>query len=363
MRHKVFIESGNSVRVDVSTRRFPHWLVPVLYTISGLAFVADIYRDNTLAYGIIYAPLIGTAVFHKGRSGVWILSGVASLMVVVGAFLPVVNSNLPDLIGNRILSILAIVATAVFVQQARNIQDRLAAETRRAEAAERIKTDVLNNLSQEIRTPLHALLGVMSLTMASSPPDQREVIGRIRNDGRQLLATIDNLLDLTRIEECQLSRQTIDIARIAQDAADGARAAAHERQIKIAMDTDKVDSEVPAIGDSWALRRILDNLLANAVRLTPPGGTVSVSVTRGAGTVIASVSDTGRGLSPALTERFRENASDTGDSPLQVANGTGLALSDRLARAMNGRLTAFNRPDSGATVSLSLPAAYAFEAK
>jgi signal transduction histidine kinase len=355
-------QSGPSLPDDkfssaIAAWRFPRWLVPAIYAMSGLAFLADICRDNTLAYGIIYAPLIATAVFHKGRAGVWIISGIACLMVVIGAVLPVLSPDMPDMIGNRVLSIVAIFATAVFVRHARNIQDRLEAETRRAEAAERIKTDVLTNLSQEIRTPLHTLLGVLSLTMATSRPDQREALGRVRRDGKHLLATIDNLLDLTQIDEHKLLRQTIDIATIARDAAEGARAAANERQISIALNPDRDAGNAAAIGDSWAMRRILDNLLANAVRLTPPGGTVSVSVARGADTVTASVSDTGKGLSRQLTQEFRDDSWETADDALPATGGTGLALSNRLARAMNGRLTAYNQPDSGATVSLSLPAA------
>ena len=349
--------SDDRISLAITAWRFPRWLVPAIYLISGMAFIADICRDNTLAYGMFYAPLIATSVFHKGRAGLWVISGIACLMVIVGAFLPVFSPDMPDMIGNRVLSILAIIATAVFVRHARNIQDRLAAETRRAEAAERIKTDVLTNLSQEIRTPLHTLLGVLSLTMATSQPEQREALRRVRRDGKQLLATIDNLLDLTQIEEHQLKRQTIDIATIARDAAEGARAAANERQINIALNPGRQTGDAAAIGDSWAMRRILDNLLANAVRLTPPGGTVSVSVARGAGTVTASISDTGRGLSPQLTQNFRADSLETGDGGLPASGGTGLALSNRLARAMNGRLTAYNQPNSGATVSLSLPAA------
>jgi signal transduction histidine kinase len=105
------------------------------------------------------------------------------------------------------------------------------------------------------------------------------------------------------------------------------------------------------------LRRILDNLLANAVRITPPGGTVSVSVARSADTVTASVSDTGKGLPPELTQGLQWDGLRGNEDALEATGGTGLALSDRLARAMNGRLTAHNQPSSGATVSLTLPAA------
>jgi signal transduction histidine kinase len=352
----LFRQNDTAAR-EIAAGRGGHWLVFVLYGVSGLAFMSDLFRDNTLAYGVVYAPLVATALFHKSRSGLWVLSAIACLLVVVGACFPVVRSDLPDLIGNRILSLLAIVVTAAFVHHARGTQERLAAETRRAEAAERIKTEVLTNLSQEIRTPLHTLLGVLTLTMAGSKPDQRAALGRVRSDGKELLATIDNLLDLTEIEDRKLRRQTIDISRIARDAAEGARAAASERQISIALAPDREAAKASAIGDSWAMRRILDNLLANAVRFTPPGGTVSVSVARTDGRVTASVSDTGRGLPPSLTQDFRADGFgfDGGDVP--ATGATGLALSNRLARAMNGRLTALNQPDSGATVSLSLPAA------
>jgi signal transduction histidine kinase len=353
MPHSRFSGARGKLPVHSSTGRAARSLVAVLYLLSAVAFIQDLLRDNTLAYGIFYAPLVATAVLHKGRSGLWLLTGTACLMVVIGAFFPVIGADLPDVIGNRVLSIFAIVATAAFVYYARDVQERLAAETRRAEAAERIKTDVLTNLSEEIRTPLHTLLGVLSLLMATSRPDQHEALGRVRSDGKQLLATIDNLLDLTRIEDCTLQQQTIDITTIARDAAEGARTAASERQIRIAVPPEGEGSKA-AIGDSWALRRILDNLL---VRLTPPGGTVSVSVARMADMVTASVSDTGKGLPPELAADFGKYGFEACESGVPATGGTGLALSNRLARAMNGRLTVRNRPDCGATVSLSLPAA------
>ena len=136
-----------------------------------------------------------------------------------------------------------------------------------------------------------------------------------------------------------------------------AEATADERQVVIAMNAGCDTAETMAVGDSWAMRRILDNLLANAVRLTPPGGTVSVSVNRSEDSVTASVSDTGRGLPPEVTQDFRQGTLATDGGLLPTTGGVGLALSNRLARAMDGSLTAQNRAGSGATVSLSLPAA------
>jgi signal transduction histidine kinase len=346
-------EAGDRSRVELVASR----LVPLIYVVSALAFLSDLKRDNTLAYGIIYTPLVATAVFHRHRSGLWILTAIAIVLVVVGAFFPVLGPDLPDLIGNRVLSTLAILATAGFVHHSRETQERLTAQTRRAEAAERIKTDVLTDLSEEIRTPLHSLLGVLTLTMATGRSDQREALGRVRSDAKRLLATVDNLIDLSQVNGRELRRQTVDIATIARDAAATAGSAARERQVTVALTGEADTGGTTAIGDSWAIRRILDNLLANAVRLTPPGGAVSVSVSRSDHTVTASVSDTGNGLPPEITRDFREDAPEGDGSVLPGSGGAGLALSNRLARTMNGRVTASNRPGSGATVSLSLPAA------
>jgi signal transduction histidine kinase len=350
-------ELGGGSRFQIAANRFARRLVPLVYVVSALAFLSDMERDNTLAYGIIYTPLIGTAVFHRRRVGLWLLTGGACIMVVVGAFFPVVGRDIPDLVGNRALSIMAILATAAFVYHARDIQDRLKDQTQRAAAAERIKSEVLNDLSQEIRTPLHALLGVLTLTMANSKPDQRDALGRVRNDGKQLLATIDNLIDLSQVEGRTLQRQAVDLATIARDAATTAGAMARERQVTVALTEEGDNGETMAIGDSWAIRRILDNFLANAVRLTPPGGAVSVRVSRNDCIVTASVSDTGKGLPPEVTREFGEHAPATDGSTLPATGGAGLALSSRLARTMDGRVIACNQPGSGATVSLSLPAA------
>ncbi len=342
---------------EVATDRFARKLVPMIYVVSALAFISDLARDNTLAYGIIYTPLIVTAVFHKHRVGLWYLTGVACLMVVLGAFVPMIDPDLPDMIGNRLLSVMAIISTAAFVYHSRETQDRLAAQTRRAEAAERMKTDVLNDLSEEIRTPLRTLLGVLTLTMAGSRPDQREALRRVQSDGKQLLATLDNLIDLSQVEAHTLQRQNVDVATVARDAVEAAGTAAMERQITVAMTPVGDPDQTAAVGDPWAVRRILDNFLANAVRLTPIGGTVSVSITRSDKLVTASVSDTGKGLPPELTRDFHEDAPANDGSALHATGGAGLALSSRLARTMNGRVIARNAPGSGATVSLSLTAA------
>lgn len=319
--------------------RYPHWLVPMVYAICAVAFVADLNRANTLAYGIFYIPLVATSVFHKHRYSVYALTALACLMIVIGAFFPVVDPDIPELISNRVLSILAILATATFVDHAHATQERLAAQTDRAEAAERMKSEVFANLSEEMRTPLHRLLGLLNLMMATCRPDQHEALGRVRDGSMQLLETINNLIDLTQIEEQALQPQSVDVATILRDAAASARCSADER--RVAIELAEAPGDTTAKGDAWATRRILDNLIAHAIRFSRPGDTVSIAVRRDGSKITTSVSDAGAGLRPEL--------------PVQA--GAGLTLSERLATAMNGQLTMTDRGGFGATVSLSLPAA------
>ena len=138
--------------------------------LSASAFILDLQRANILAYGITYTPLIATAVLYRNRTGLWILTALAIVLVFIGGLFPVVDSDLPDVIGNRFLSVAAILATAMFIDYARRVQARLMRATRQAEAAERMTTEILTNLSHEIRPPLHSLLGMMALTQFQINP-------------------------------------------------------------------------------------------------------------------------------------------------------------------------------------------------
>ncbi len=331
-------------------------MVALVYILSALAFVFDLLRVTTLAFGIIYAPIIATGLMYKSRNAVWVLCALASVAVTVGAFIPYVpvDDEMYDLIGNRLLSFVAIGSTAAFVFRSRQWQQRLQTETERAEAAERVKSEVLQQLSKEIQTPLHTLLGILTLTMSTGRPE-RETLGRIVGDGKQLLATIDDLVDLAQLDDRVLHTNMVDIAKIARDAVRHSAEAARARQIVIEIDDHR--GGMIAIADTWALKRIFDNLLSNAIRLAPPGSTVRVSLRETAGKVTASICDAGQGLPLAIAMELDENAPASDGEGLQQCGAIGLARSNRLARAMNGRLTARNQPGSGAMVSLSVPAA------
>jgi two-component system cell cycle sensor histidine kinase PleC len=279
------------------------------------------------------------------------LTGISCVLSIIGALYPAVNYDVFDLVGNRVLSIAAILATAVFVLHARAINEQLLEQTRRAEAAEQVKSNVLANLSEEIRTPLYSMVGLLELMMADCRPDQRLPLGHVQGAGRHLLASIQNLIDLTRIDRQELKVERLDLAALSQQAAEATRVTAAERQIAVELE---FATGVPSMvmGDSWAARRIIDNLLSNAIKFSLPGSRVQVRIETERDAVAAVVQDHGIGMPREVLHRlgepFFQALSSTGI-------GTGLALSRCLAEAMGASLVFSSEPGSGTTVTLRMP--------
>ena len=326
------------------------WFVPAIYAGCLAAFVADLRSDNTLAFGVFYAPLIVTGVFYRDKRAVWILTAIACVMVVVGSVFPTIAVDVEELIENRALSILALLATAAFTWHARNVQDRLAEQTSRAAAAERIKTEVLTNLSQEIRAPLYSMIGVLELVAADSRPDQKAALGMVRTAGRRLVTTVDNLVDLTQFEEHAMPAEPVDLGQLLRQTADARRQDASARQIAL---TINIPAGRDAIADAnpWAVRRILENKIADAITYTPPGGRIEVSTIIEKHHVTAVIAATGTWPAGAVY------AANDPDGALLMPSVMGLALSQRLARSMGARLVFSNGNGEGTTVRLRLPAA------
>ncbi len=343
----------------VSMGRVARLLVPVIYCAAAATFAADLLRTNTLAYGIVYIPLIGTALLSRRRWTLWALTAVSIALVAIGAFLPTVDPDLPGLASNRLLSVLALCVTAVLVQHARSVRELLAAETRRAEAAERVRTDVLSNLGREMRIPLHSMTAILGLLLATCPPEQREALQRMRAGVQQLLLTIDNLIGLTQIEEEPLAARQIDVAALLRDAASHARPVADDSGVAIELGRHVRDTEqrFGAFADPKATRNILDNMLFNAVRTSQRSRTACVSLQQDGNEVIVSLAHVGVGVPESLAAAAPHDPAAMTDALMTPAFGVGLTLGRRLAEAMDGTLTVETDPHEGTIVRLRLPIA------
>jgi signal transduction histidine kinase len=334
------------------------WLRIAIYVACGLAFVADLTHSDTLAFGVFYIPLVGTAIYHADPRAAWWLAALASAMVAVGYFLPSIDANMVAAATNRLLSIGAICTTAFLVRHERQMREQLARQSRRAQAADRAKTQLFSNLSHELRTPLAAILGFTDLLIGDARPDQRSGLLHIQSGGKRLLATVDNLIDLTQVDDRTMRTRPMDLTALLHQAVEASRAVAAERQIVLSLMVP--DTTLPPVmADGWALRRIVDNLVANGIKFTEPGGSVEVSASRVSGGIAATIKDTGAGMPPEVLRQIGEPffQADTGIARRFEGMGTGLALSLRLAAVMGARLSFDSTPGHGTAAKLVLAAA------
>ena len=231
------------------------------------------------------------------------------------------------------------------------------------EQASALKSQFLANMSHEFRTPLNAILGYTSLLLdgvsGTLTAGQRKSLERISSNGRHLVGIISEILDLTRIEAgrmpLQLTRFTLP-ELIAEVIA--------EMDPIIARSKLTVGSHVsPKVGpirsDRQKIKRIVLNLLSNALKFTPEGS-VTIRVDRGDGqkTVAIAVADTGIGINPADREKIFEDFRQVDSTVARPYGGTGLGLSicRRLARMLGGRIDLDSELGRGSVFTLVVSA-------
>ena len=331
-------------------------LLFLIYAACTAAFSYDITHTGTVAFGLFYVPMVWTATLLPDAGAVWRLAGLATLMVVAGLFEPGLSKVVTADVINRALCIAVIAGTAGVVRYERSVSDRLARQTRRAEAADRAMLNLFASLSHELRTPLNAVLGFAQLLRANARPDQIMPITQIERAGQRLLGTFENLFDLTRAEQRPLQPETLDLGRILADLFAQYDPIAKERQERLLVDLSREPVQVYA--DRWVVRRILSNLVSNAIKFGPVGGEVKVSASGGNGSAAVRIEDAGPGMPPAVIERLGDLffQAETGAARGFEGLGAGLALTTRLARSIGAQIEFDSRPGAGTRVTVLLPA-------
>ena len=240
------------------------------------------------------------------------------------------------------------------------------AERRRAEEeashANRAKSEFLSRMSHELRTPLNGILGFAQLLeMDARDPHEQESVSHILKGGRHLLALIDEVLDISRIEAGRLpiSLEPVLIGDTVRTAVDLVRPQA--AACGVTLGNEAGDDERHVTADRQRLQQVLLNLLSNAVKYNRKGGTVTVSsAARPGGRIAIAVADTGTGIPESMLDRLFTPFDRLGAEQSEVqGTGLGLALSRRLVEAMGGQLLVQSRPGVGSTFSVELPAAEA----
>jgi signal transduction histidine kinase/ActR/RegA family two-component response regulator len=232
---------------------------------------------------------------------------------------------------------------------------RLARE--QALVADRAKSDFMAIMSHEIRTPLNGVLG-MAQAMAADNPDatQSQRLEVIRQSGEYLLAVLNDVLDLSKIEagKLQLEAVEFDLRRVVEGTWSVFTAAAAQKGLSFDLSIEDAAAGTYR-GDPVRVRQVLYNLTSNALKFTEAGG-VQIQVSGGAALKIA-VSDTGIGMSPeTLAGLFRPFAqADVSTTRRYGGTGLGLWICKNLAEAMGGAIAVTSQPGAGARFTVELP--------
>jgi signal transduction histidine kinase/ActR/RegA family two-component response regulator len=235
------------------------------------------------------------------------------------------------------------------------------AARREAEAANRSKDHFLAMLSHELRTPLNAILGWARMMSADARDVARvhRATGAIERSAESLRRLIDDLLDISRIVagKLRLVRGATRISAVAEAALDAVRPQAAEKGVQLEA-TIESDPSLLVLGDPQRLQQVIWNLVWNAVKFTPEGGTVSVRVRRRGDDAEVAVSDTGIGIDketlPHIFEWFRQE--DEGSASPEAGLGLGLALVRQLVALHGGQVRAESEGRGhGATFIVTLP--------
>jgi PAS domain S-box-containing protein len=244
------------------------------------------------------------------------------------------------------------------ISQRKGVEQALVRAVGEAEAANKAKSDFLATMSHEIRTPLNGVLGMARAMATDQLSDlQRERLEIVRQSGESLLALLNDVLDLSKVEagKLELDEAPFDISELARQAHAAFGAVAQGKDLIFELTVSEA-ARGTYMGDAVRVRQILSNLIANALKFTDHGG-ARVMIDRDRGGLNVQVSDTGIGIPPErlghLFHKFEQ--ADRSTTRRFGGTGLGLAICRELAELMGGEVTATSQLGAGTTFTVTLP--------
>jgi PAS domain S-box-containing protein len=253
------------------------------------------------------------------------------------------------------------VLTASLEQKVRERTAELEVARDQALTATQHKSEFLANMSHELRTPLNAVIGFSEVLLEKMFGElnrkQEEYLGDILGSGRHLLALINDILDLAKIESghMELDLGTFDLPAVLNNTVMLIRERAQRHRIHVSLDIDHRLGQFTA--DERKLKQILLNLLSNAVKFTPDEGALSLKAVLQRDSVEISVTDTGIGIEPEFQQKIFDEFIQVGDHlPKREGTGLGLALTKKFIELHGGRIRVQSAKGQGSTFTFTLPA-------
>ncbi|TMG64472.1 MAG: response regulator [Chloroflexi bacterium] len=282
------------------------------------------------------------------------LTTSGTLVILAGPFTPGFG-------GDEITRMQQLMSAFVTALDRRHLITQLEQSNAALEDANRHKSVFLANMSHELRTPLNAIIGFSELLTDAQngqfdEATRKRFLSQILTSGRHLLGLINDILDLSKVEagQMELRLQTLSVADSVDQVVKTVEPLVAKKSITL---TSTVAGAGDMLADAGKVKQMLLNLVSNAIKFTPEGGSVTIGAVRIKETIEISVTDTGIGISESdLKSIFREfHQVDFGPGRKHEGTGLGLALTKRFALLHGGDVRAASRPNKGSVFTLSLP--------
>ena len=241
-----------------------------------------------------------------------------------------------------------------------NLKEQIIKEKEHALKANQFKSEFLANMSHEIRTPLNAILGFVGLLKEECKQSRiYDYVCTIEDSGKSLLMIIEDILDLTKIENNKLSVECIDfdVQKEFKTTIDIFKARAEEKNIMVSLNMDDTIPEFLQ-SDPLRLKQVISNLLSNAIKFTKHGKNIFVTITYSHDMLYVNVKDEGIGIAPDRVEKIFEAFTQEDISTTREYGGTGLGLtiSSSLVQLLGGTLKLKSEKGKGSEFYFSVPA-------
>ncbi|HEY9776158.1 MAG TPA: HAMP domain-containing sensor histidine kinase [Planktothrix sp.] len=309
--------------------------------------------ENSQRQGALRQKYLESALAVVAVSGVFnlllavfIIKNITSRLLVVNENVQKFSSNQPlhkTLSGNDEIAEL----DRVFHRMAASLED-----------AARQKQDMINMLTHDLRSPLTAISGTLDIIRGGESnfsERDKQLFKLAERNGKRMMALINDLLDIERINSGMMTAETTDVclAIVFEDVKLSVADWVADRGIKLVID----DTALFVKADREKLDRVMYNLVSNALKFSPEGGTISLKAAPSNGEVEIIVMDQGRGIAPqeleSIFERFSQSASK--EQKAQGGSGLGLFICKSIVTLMGGKIWATNEAGQGAVIHFTLP--------
>jgi signal transduction histidine kinase len=308
-------------------------------------------RIGLLAGGLLLGPLI--LVYEQVRHGTAPYYVIAALSAVIGVLVLLRLSGLVRAVER------AGRAERDARQQAERAQQLLTFQNQKLVEIDNLKDEFVSSVSHELRTPLTSISGYVEVLLeGEADQERRGYLSIVDRNAQRLLGLVSDLLFAARLQDGRLvlDRAPVDLAEIVADSVASARPRAETAAVEITVD----ESPVPTVmGEAGRLAQLMDNLVSNAIKFTPPGGRIDIRLAERDSHVRLEVSDTGIGIPEPEREKLFERFFRSQNALERQIQGTGLGLyiSKAIVEAHGGRIGVQSAEGRGTTFVVELPVA------